>query len=126
MLQEKAQDEGFLDVLFGSHCYSSAVRSLEQDCNRMDSDSSMWLAFNMANCLFAKSGRRAYPCKSTSSQDIASCTSQMSGDDYIVFTQFLQNVHTMCVFVANSDFHHRAESMLNSLYATGFVVSEQV
>lgn len=125
-LQNKADDEGFLDVLLGSNCYSSAVRSLQQDCNRMDSDSSMLLAFSMANCLFAKTGRPTYPCKSYSIQDIASCTARMNGEDYVVFSQFLQNVHTMCVFVANSDFQHRAEAMLNNLYATGSVASEQV
>lgn len=124
-LQTKAQDEGFLDVLLGSNCYTTSVREIVQDCNAMDSDSSMWLAFSMANCLFAKTGRPTYPCKS-SAREIASCTAQMSGEDYVVFSQFLQNVHTMCVFVANSDFQHRAEAMLNSLFATGFAAAEQV
>lgn len=121
----KAQEEGFLDVLLGSNCYTSAVRSVEQGCNAMDSDSSMWLAFNMANCLFAKTGRHTYPCKS-SPREISSCTAKMDSHDYVVFAQFLQHVHTMCVFVANSDFQHRAEGMLNSLFATGSVASEQV
>ena len=56
-LQAQAQDEGFLDVLLGSNCYTTSVREIVQDCNAMDADSSMWLAFSMANCLFAKTGR---------------------------------------------------------------------
>eukprot|EP00892_Ulva_mutabilis_P003230 jgi/Ulvmu1/12908/UM098_0096.1 len=127
-LYQKSNDEGVVDIMFGTNCYTSAVRSLEQGCQAMDTDTSMWLAFHLANCLWAKTGRRTYsggPC-TQQGQDAAPCISQMSNEDYIVFIQFLQNVHTMCMFVANADFQERAEAMLNTLFRAGSEANLQV
>lgn len=99
-LETKAQDEGFVDVLLGSNCYTSAVRSVKQDCNAMDSDSSMWLAFSMANCLFAKTGRHTYPCKSSALHEVASCIGQMNGDDYVRPSHLCE--HSCAVGIAES------------------------
>lgn len=123
-LEQQASNEGFLDVMLGGNCYTRAVQSLKQGCADMDTDTSMWLAFQLANCLFAKTRRRTYPCREDG-RGISECTMGMTGEDYIVFSQFLQHVHSMCVFVANSDFQSRAEKMLNMLFSAGADASEK-
>ena len=127
-LHARSKDEGVLDIMLGTNCYTSAVRGLERGCQAMDADTSMWLALHLANCLWAKTGRRTYTGQQCTQQggDAAPCVSQMTSEDYIVFIQFLQNVHTMCIFVANADFHVRAEAMLNTLFRAGSDASLQV
>lgn len=114
--------------MLGTNCYTSAVRSLEVGCQAMDADASMWLAFHLANCLWAKTGRRTYSGDECTQpgHTAASCISQMTGEDYIVFIHFLQNVHTMCMFIANADFQVRSEAMLNKLFQAGAEASVQV
>lgn len=114
--------------MLGTNCYTSVVRNLEDGCQALDADASMWLAFHLANCLWTKTGRRTYSGDECTlpGHDAASCISQMTGEDYIVFIQFLQNVHTMCMFIANADFQERAEAMLNNLFVAGTEASMRV
>jgi hypothetical protein len=123
-LEKQASNEGFLDVMLGGNCYTQAVQSLKQSCTNLDADGSMWLAFQLANCLFSKTRRRTYPC-AQDARSISSCIMRMQSEDYIVFSQFLTHVHSMCVFIANTDFQTRAETMLNTLFAAGADASEK-
>jgi hypothetical protein len=50
----------------------------------------------------------------------------MSAEDYLVFSQFLQNVQSMCLFIASTDFHRRSEHMLNTLVKVGHTATLQV
>jgi hypothetical protein len=124
-LENKADNESFFDVVFGTNCYSKAVRELKQDCSDMTTDSSLWLSFHLTNCFLGKNGRSTYPCAGHVTA-IAKCTSAMSGDDFLIFSQFVQNINGMCLFIANADFNRRAEHMLNTLFQTGSTATAKV
>jgi hypothetical protein len=122
-LERKSDSEDFFDVVFGTNCYTSAVRSVKRGCSDLDSESSLSLAFHLTNCFFSKTGKRPYTC---AHGPIALCTTKLTREDYLVFSQFVQNVNSMCLFIANSDFNRRAEDMLNMLFKAGSAASEQV
>ena len=122
-LQDKADKEGFLDTVFGTQCYSQAVNTITASCHSLESDEALALAFKLTNCFFSKTGRHPYICADSAIQQ---CTSTMTAADYVVFTGFFQNVQSMCLFVANTDFNRRAETMLNALYHAGGAAAEQV
>ena len=113
-------------MVFGTDCYSRAVRGLRRDCSALDSDESLSLAFQLTNCLFAKTGRRTYACAAAAERDVQECTRAMTPEDYAVFTQFVLNINAMCLFIANADFNRRAEATLNSLFKAGDVAAGKV
>jgi hypothetical protein len=124
-LESNADNESFFDIVFGTNCYSKAVRELKQDCSNMSTDASLWLAFHLTNCFLGKNGRSTYPCASRVTA-ISQCTSGMDRDDFLVFSQFVQNINGMCLFIANADFNRRAEIMLNALFQAGSTATAKV
>jgi hypothetical protein len=89
VLQQQSGQEGFLDVMLGTNCYTRAVRGLKRDCAALatDTDGSLWLAFHLMNCHFSHTGRRPYTCGHAS---VAACVDRLTRDDYLIFTQFSQ------------------------------------
>ena len=102
--------------MFGTNCYTSAVRALRRGCADLGTEEQLWLAFHMTNCFFTKTGKHGYTC---GHMEFSKCAERMTSADYTVFSQFFQNVNSMCLFIANADFNARAEATLNSLVNAG-------
>jgi len=88
---QDTQQEGFFDLVFGTNCFTAAVEQLRGGCNGMDSDSSYWLAFQLTNCHLTKLGRTVHAC--AGGRSLQECGGAMSPPDFVVFTQFLHQIH---------------------------------
>mgnify|MGYP000633410103 CR=1 FL=1 len=89
-IKEAAQTESVVDYIFGTDCYSKAVRSLDKGCKLMTPDEHSTLAYLLTNCFLDHSGRRTMRCGGTNIRD---CTSSMDEESFSTYQHFFINIY---------------------------------
>jgi hypothetical protein len=57
-LEQHAQQESFVARVFGTDCYTDALRAVRTECRNLDHDGKTRLALAFANCHLFKLGKR--------------------------------------------------------------------
>jgi len=112
-IKEAAQTESVVDYIFGTDCYSKAVRSLDKGCKLMTPDEHSTLAFLLTNCFLDHSGRRTMRCAGNNIRD---CTSSMDEEAFSTYQHFFINIYNICIFLENDNFQKQTEHLVQKLY----------
>lgn len=113
VIQENAQEETFLEKLFGTNCFSIAVHALNQDCRYLDQETKSRLAFRLVGCQLRVHGSKVPSCEQKES--FRDCINKLSDRNHQLFVEFLTHVDSMCLFIQNHNFDRYTEAILNKL-----------
>jgi len=113
-LKENAAKEGFFNKMFGTDCWSQALGVVERQCKRLSSEQQARLAVALFNCHMRQAGRFTVKCPAESS--IKDCTGHMDDKDFIIYSNFVQHVESMCLFIQAQDFNAHTEALINTLH----------
>jgi N-acetylmuramic acid 6-phosphate (MurNAc-6-P) etherase len=86
-LRQGAAEEGFLDRMLGTNCFSQAVGQLTADCRRMEQETKTRLALSLMNCQLQVQQGQTYPCHRR--QTIKECTEGLTDRAHALFVEFL-------------------------------------
>jgi len=90
-IKDAAQAESMVDYIFGTDCYSKAVKSLEKGCKLMTPEEHSTLAFLLTKCFLDNSGRKTMRC--SNKDHIRDCTSNMDEDSFATYQHFFINIY---------------------------------
>ncbi|KAK9819973.1 hypothetical protein WJX72_004679 [[Myrmecia] bisecta] len=116
VLKERSSEEGFLDRLFNTDCYSDALASLGTDCKGLGHDQKNRLAVALANCQLSRLGAPTYRC--SDSMSLKDCVEGMDDKAYHTFSEFFAHIDSMCLFLQNQNFQQATENTMNKLYSS--------
>jgi hypothetical protein len=92
-LVNKQAEEGFVDWLFKTDCYTQAVVKLDRECSKLDADSRQQLAYDATVCYLHEHGLEVPRCPKWSSP--AECIRELvqAGKTQHIYTEFYSNIH---------------------------------
>jgi hypothetical protein len=74
--------------VFGTDCYTDALRAVRTECRNLDHDGKTRLALAFANCHLYKLGKRTYTC--SAGMPLKACVNHKDPEFYFAHMQFLQ------------------------------------
>ncbi|KAL4859390.1 Protein strawberry notch 1 [Chlorella vulgaris] len=123
-LRQGAAEEGFLDRMLGTNCFSQAVGQLTADCRRMEQETKTRLALSLMNCQLQVQQGQTFPCHRR--QTIKECTEGLTDRAHALFVEFLTHADSMCLHIQNQNFEKYTENMLDRLAEGASFAREQL
>ncbi|KAI3433451.1 hypothetical protein D9Q98_003264 [Chlorella vulgaris] len=123
-LRQGAAEEGFLDRMLGTNCFSQSVGQLTADCRRMEQETKTRLALSLMNCQLQVQQGQTYPCHRR--QTIKECTEGLTDRAHALFVEFLTHADSMCLHIQNQNFEKYTENMLDRLAEGAGFAREQL
>eukprot|EP00192_Tetraselmis_astigmatica_P007671 CAMPEP_0117676580 /NCGR_PEP_ID=MMETSP0804-20121206/16251_1 /TAXON_ID=1074897 /ORGANISM="Tetraselmis astigmatica, Strain CCMP880" /LENGTH=781 /DNA_ID=CAMNT_0005485733 /DNA_START=299 /DNA_END=2644 /DNA_ORIENTATION=- len=114
-VKEGAAEESFFNRMFGTDCWSRALHVVEHSCRGLSSEQQARLAVSLFNCHMRQSGMPTVTC--TANMSIRDCTRGMGEAGFIVYSNFVQHVDSMCLFILNQEFDRHTEHLINTLHS---------
>ena len=95
-LKEAKDAETFLDSIFGTDCYSQALRDVGSGCKGLGQADKSRLAFVLAGCHMRQLGHRQGKCKATMS--LKECAELLDDRGYSTYLKFLAELDRFLLF----------------------------
>ena len=87
--------------MFGTDCYTDALRAVRTECRNLDHDGKTRLALAFANCHLYKLGKRTYTC--SASMPLKACVNHKDPEFYFAHMQFFSEIdRCTCISIASS------------------------
>jgi hypothetical protein len=95
-LDAKQRQEGFIEWIFGTDCYTQAVIKIKRDCHHLDAAARQQLAFDSTVCFLREHGIKLPKCARHVSHDsLADCVSEISQEAQYrdIYLDFYTNIY---------------------------------
>ncbi len=89
-LEEAGSAETFLDSLFGTDCYSSALGKVGNECKGLEQGSKSRLAFMLTGCHLKQLGQKHTACQERMS--LKQCADALDDRGYSTYLKFLAEI----------------------------------
>ena len=99
--------------VFGTDCYTDALRAVRTECRNLDHDGKTRLALAFANCHLYKLGKRTHAC--SASMPLKACVNHKDPEFYFAHMQFFSEIdRCTCIAIASSLYNMSASSLASS------------
>ena len=89
-LEEAGSAETFLDTLFGTDCYSSALQQVGNECRGLNQGAKSRLAFILTGCHLSELGQKHTSCRGGMS--LKQCADALDDRGYTTYLKFLAEI----------------------------------
>ena len=119
-IQSAAGSEGLWDKVWGSDCFTSALRSFDSECRALAPSAKSRLAFMLTRCQLLVHGEvDDGRLKCDRSTILKLCLDGLTDREHTLYSEILGQIDVACLFIQNLNFEANAERVLNSLVEYG-------
>lgn len=105
-------------------CFHRVIASLDSDCPDLSVDAKRRLALALARCHIAASGRPLAPCHPNAT--VKQCTSVMSSEAFVVYTEFTTHVDSICFFLRSDLWRATTAAVVDSLQGAARTTTDRL